>query len=465
MNCERLREEIQARLDEPAGAPLPPEGGAHLRECAGCAAFAREIGSAVALVRGTPEEEPPPGFVERVMGGISAEAPVGVAAPVRRLVPLPLRMAAAVAVVAVGGYVAWRSLFSPEEEGPPLRVARSEEALPPADARRLEERPDSLLLEDQKKDQVEAPKPLSGLGYEGGKGKWEGKAGAGEGKNLAEPAPPVPAPSAPTAPPPSSPEGGAGARKDADERLRKLAAADGLADRVAVEEKEMSTIGGIDGAATSTACVSYSVQVGDEKARQRLAELAFRYASPKASVDLGISQSEVASRDGFPSSAPAAPAKTAVAFHASDSRLLDCLVDRNELAGFDGVLRAIPGVSVWQGPVLERLEPAAGFAKRSNDEAADREVESLARVVEGLASRRQAGGGEARKREAREEGRVARVVADGARGERAPARPTPSGPDSPAPASQAAAIPPARPWIPVRLYILLPAPASQPSKQ
>jgi len=78
MNCESLREEIQARLDARDARPsLGPEAEAHLLGCENCAAYARDVASTVAALRAAPEEEPPEGFAEGVMARIGAEALAG----------------------------------------------------------------------------------------------------------------------------------------------------------------------------------------------------------------------------------------------------------------------------------------------------------------------------------------------------------------------------------------------------
>jgi hypothetical protein len=490
MNCDRLREEIQARLDERgAPPPLPDEARAHLGACEPCAAYAREIEAVSALLRGAPEEEPPAGFAQGVMARLRAEAP---AAPIRRFRPLSLRVAASLAALGIGGFVTWRALFS--EEPLERTVARAPDAA--AHARPLDSREEAARpLRDEREEAAGAAKPLGRVGY---LEEQRRKAGAekapqrsddldeAKGDRMPPPAaaagPPLVAEKEKreTSPPAPTPEPVAVAgllkgkeepaadeavvRKQAEvERLRTLRQEK---DQVAPQE------GAAGGGVAPVACLAYAIQVGDAEGAQTFAKFAARYdvsAVDVASLRHRL-EDEVSARDFFVSLPPAD--SQGLKASGAQPQILSCAIPSGQVARFDEILQGLPGVTISRGPEFERIDPAPGAAPRSNAEEAEREASVIEGVVRRLADARSARaiGGD---RPGMTKGGEVPVVLDGGelarsklapRGSRtAPSAPAPSapGPATPGPASGPATMP-AGILVPVRLY-LFPAPASQPA--
>ncbi|MCI0587641.1 MAG: hypothetical protein L0323_12435 [Planctomycetes bacterium] len=482
MNCDRLREEIQARLDERGAAPpLPAEAQAHLGACEPCAAYAREIEAVSALLRGAPEEEPPAGFAQGVMARVRAEAPAA-PAPVRRFRPLPLRVAASLAALGIGGFVAWRTFLS--EDSFERTVARAPEGAAHA-------RP----LDSQEEAAPGAAKPLGGLGYLEAQRRKAGAEKApqrsddldeAKGDRMAPPAaaagPPLvaekekretPAP----APTPESIAAGARlggqeapatdeavVRKQAEvDRLRKVGL---VKDQVAPQEE---TAGG---GGAPVACLSYSIQLDDPEGALTFGQFAARYdvsALDVASLRHRL-ENEVSARDFFVSPPPADSQGSKAS--GAQPRILSCAIPSGQVARFDEVLQGLAGVTISRGPVFERIDPAPGAAPRSNAEEAEREASVIEGVARSLADARSARalgvdrpgmtrGGEVPV--VLDGGELARSKLAPRESRTAPSAPAPSapGPATPGPASGPATMP-AGILVPVRLY-LFPAPASQPA--
>ncbi len=477
MNCERLREEIQARLDERGAAPpLPAEAQAHLGACAECAAYAREVEGVSALLREAPEEEPPSGFAEGVMARLRADAPAP--APIRRFRPLPLRVAASLAALGIGGFVTWRALFS--EDPLEQTVARATEGA--EHARPLEPKERAVrLLEDEGNAEPGAAKPLGELGYLEGDRKREGEERSDDFDGAKRDQRRPPAAVAPrslaatkavneTVPPAPAPEtAGVGGRVDgqvarSEEEApgRKRAGGEAL-DEVSQAKDDVAPPADIAGGAP-IACLYYSIQIGDAEGAKQVAQFAAGYylsGADAASLRSRL-EKDVFAKDLRASAPPAE--SPGWGEPGARPQVLSCAVEPEQVEQFDEVLRSIPGVSVWRGPELERIDPAPGVAPRTNAATAERETGELERVVDRLAEARSARAGVGLERARTKSGKLPDAGEPAATKLvplAAPAGPSAPGPATPGPASRSATAP-ARSWVPIRLY-LLPAPASQPA--